>query len=178
MGDQLLAFTAVESLAIRLAVPHDAPDIVSLRLQLEGWLASRGVEQWRHGEVALADVVREISDGDWHVASEGKSLLGALRLLWSDAPVWQHDNEFAAYVHGLMVPRSNAGEGIGAALLSWAEQQAKSRDARTLRLDCVETNARLRAYYSALGFREVGQRDFDGPWYSATLFEKALRDGR
>jgi hypothetical protein len=28
----------------------------------------------------------------------------------------------------------------------------------------------------ALGFREVGRRDFDGSRYSATLFEKTLRN--
>jgi len=168
----------VELLAVRPAVPQDASGILALRLQLEDWLASRGVEQWGHGEVSLADIAKQIRDGEWHVVSDAESLLGALRLLWSDEPVWQQDNEFAAYVHGVMVPRSKAGEGTGAALLSWAERQAESRDAQALRLDCVETNARLRAYYSALGFREVGRREFDGPWYSATLLEKTLRDAR
>lgn len=160
---------------MRPAGPQDAPDILALRLQLEEWLASRGVEQWGHGGVSLADIAQQITDGEWHVASDGGSLVGVLRLLWSDERIWQQDNEFAAYVHGLMVPRAMAGQGIGTALLSWASQQAEARNAPTLRLDCVETNTRLTAYYSGLGFRKVGRRDFGGSWPSATLMEKALR---
>ncbi len=137
-------------------------------------MACRGVEQWGHGSVSLADIAQQIDDGEWHVASDGESLVGVLRLLWSDEPIWQQDNEFAADVHGLMVPRSRAGQGIGTALLSWAATEAEARDAPTLRLDCVETNGQLRAYYAAHGFREVGRRDFGGPWHSATLFEKTV----
>jgi len=157
---------------IRLAVPQDATAIFALRGQLEDWLASRAVVQWEPGEVALDNIVAQVKDGEWHVAAEGESLLGALRLLWADEPVWREEDRFAAYVHGLMVPRCRAGNGLGAALLSWAERQAQWKNAPSLRLDCVEANLRLREYYASLGFREVGRRDFDGPWYSATLFEK------
>lgn len=165
-------------LVIRLAVPTDAPAIFELRLQSEDWLTARGIKQWEHGEVSLDDIGRQIVNSEWHVASEGESLLGVLRVLWADEPIWQHQDEFAAYVHGLMVPRERAGQGLGAALLLWAEDQARCRGARALRLDCVEANTRLRQYYSALGFQEVGRRDFEGHWYSATLLEKVVCDVR
>lgn len=29
-------------------------------------------------------------------------------------------------------------------------------------------------FYADLGYRQVGRRDFDGPWFSAALFEKQL----
>lgn len=127
--------------------------------------------------MTLADVAQQIAEGEWHVASRDGELLGALRLMWSDEPVWHDDNAFAAYVHGLMVPRRHAGAGVGAALLSWAEEQARGRDAPALRLDCVEDNTRLKDHYLSLSFTEVGRRDFDGPWYSAALFEKRLISG-
>jgi GNAT superfamily N-acetyltransferase len=146
-----------------------------MRVELEDWLAALGVKQWDQGEVGLAEVARQVADGEWYVASRGEALLGALRLLWSDEPVWEKDNAFAACVHGLMVSRQHTGAGIGKALISWAEEQARARSAPALRLDCVETNTRLRLYYESLGFHEVGRRDFDGPWYSAALFEKRLR---
>ena len=98
-----------------------------------------------------------------------------MRLLWSDKAVWQEQNAFAADVHGLMVRRAEAGLGLGAALLAWAEQQAHDKAAPPLRLDCVESSEALRRYYRVLGFSEVGRHDFDGPWYSAVLLEKELR---
>jgi hypothetical protein len=38
----------------------------------------------------------------------------------------------------------------------------------------VESNQRLREYYAGQGFREVGRRDFDGPWDCVVLLERVL----
>lgn len=165
----------VGAVTVRPAQSADAPSLHALRVELEQWLAARGVTQWDPGEVELQDVERQVAEGQWHLASQGGSPLGALRLLWSDEPVWREDDRFSAYVHGLMASRRAAGTGVGRALLAWAEDQARARNAPALRLDCVEGNARLRSYYRDLGFLEVGRRDFDGPWYSAVLLEKRLR---
>ena len=35
--------------------------------------------------------------------------------------MWRHEDRFAAYVHGLMVRRSRAGRGLGAARLGFRE---------------------------------------------------------
>lgn len=164
----------MELLSAEKAVAHDAPSLLALRHALEDWLESKSVEQWGRGEVSLSDVERQVADGEWRVVRDRDGLQAALRLLWSDEPVWQHQNTFAAYVHGLMVHRAAAGHGVGAALLRWAEVQARQAEAPYLRLDCVESNTRLRAFYAALGFEEVGRRDFDGPWFSAVLLEKRL----
>ncbi|MGB8652085.1 MAG: GNAT family N-acetyltransferase [Mycobacteriales bacterium] len=165
----------MELLVVEKAGPQDAPSLLALRHALEAWLESLGVEQWGRGEVVLSDVVRQVAEGEWWVVrADDEGLLAALRLLWSDEPVWQRDNGPAAYVHGLMVNRADAGRGVGAGLLRWAEAQARAAGAPCLRLDCVESNARLRAYYAAQGFAEVGRRDFDGPWFSAVLLEKEL----
>ena len=42
--------------------------------------------------------------------------------------------------------------GLGAAILGWAAGVARDRDLEALRLDCVASNGRLRAYYEAAGF--------------------------
>ena len=127
------------------------------------------------GEVTREDVARQAAHGEWHVLPGlNGTPVGGLRLLWSDAPIWQDQDRFAAYVHGLMVDRAHAGSGLGEAMLGWVEEQARARGAELFRLDCCESNSALRGYYAALGFREVGRRDFDGAWFSATLFEKAL----
>jgi len=165
---------AVELLSVDKADVYDAPSILALRHELEHWLESKSVEQWGRGEVNLTDVDHQVAGGQWRVVRGREGLQAALRLLWSDEPVWQDQNTFAAYVHGLMVTRAEAGRGLGAALLRWVEEQAREAEAPCLRLDCVESNTRLRGYYAALGFAEVGRRDFDGPWFSAVLLEKRL----
>jgi GNAT superfamily N-acetyltransferase len=163
------------SIKVEPASEKDAFPMLELRLALEAWLESKGVEQWGRNEVSLADVQRQVAAAEWHVVRSARGqVIGALRLLWSDEPVWQHQNEPAAYVHGLMADREHAPKGLGKELLAWAEEQARAADVPMLRLDCVESNAVLRSYYRRLGFSEVGRRDFDGPWHSAVLFEKQL----
>jgi GNAT superfamily N-acetyltransferase len=161
---------------------QDCGQILALRAASELWLASLGIVQWGHDQVSADEVQRQIVAGEWYVlrhdeGSEGEldsGLAGALRLLWSDEPVWQHDNAFAAYVHGLMVNRTHTGRGIGAELLRWAEIRGRDAGADELRLDCIETNLGLREYYASQGFREVGRRDVDEPRYSAILLAKDI----
>jgi GNAT superfamily N-acetyltransferase len=161
---------------IEPAKEQDADAILALRHELEDWLESKGVEQWGRGEVLLSDVLRQVAAGEWHVVRAAPDVLvAALRLLWSDEQVWQEQNTYAAYVHGLMVARTGDVQGLGGRLLAWAEQQARAGAAPALRLDCVESNTALRTHYRGLGFHEVGRRDFDGPWFSAVLLERSLQ---
>lgn len=105
--------------------------------------------------------------GDMGVVAEASGPIGAAWWRFFDA-------DDPGYVHGVMVARAQSGQGIGAALLRWAEEQARAAGAPALRLDCVESNHRLRAHYLAQGFDEVGRRDFPGPWHSVVLFEKCF----
>jgi hypothetical protein len=46
--------------------------------------------------------------------------------------------------------------GLGAVILGWAAAFARDRDLEALRLACVASNGRLRAYYEAAGFAHCG----------------------
>ncbi len=159
---------------VEKAVPRDSEQIFALRRSAEEWLAAQGTKQWIAGEVSPGEVARQVDAGEWHVLRDGDDLAGALRLLWSDEQVWQHENRFAAYVHGLMVNRTHAGHGVGAGLLRWAADQGRNAGADELRLDCNENNSRLRDYYAGQGFHEAGRRDFDDVWFSVVLLTKPL----
>lgn len=166
-------------IAVRPAAPDDVRVLHRLRVEAEDWLEARGIEQWGHGWLSGSDLRAQVVEGQWHVGlTRSGDIAGGLRLLWADRDVWQTDDAFAAYVHGLVIDRRLAGLGIGSRLLAWVEDRARKAQAPMLRLDCVESNAALRAYYGRLGFREVGRRDFEGPWFSATLLEKSLTTAR
>jgi ribosomal protein S18 acetylase RimI-like enzyme len=81
----------------------------------------------------------------------------------------------ALYLHGLRVLRAYAGQGIGRAILRWAEGRVAARGRIYLRLDCMADNAKLRAYYEEARFRYVGeQTDEDEPDWRASLYEKRV----
>lgn len=155
----------------------DAAEILRLRHEAEEWLEQRRIVQWGRGFLRAVDVRDQLLAGQWYVSRGKGDLRAALRLLWSDEAIWQHENTRAAYVHGLVIDRRYAGRGLGAELVRWAEGQAGRADVAVLRLDCVESNSRLRRYYADLGFREVGRRDFEEPWPSAVLLEKPIVAG-
>ncbi len=162
-------------ITVRPATRDDVGVLHRLRVEAENWLAAQGIEQWGHGHLTRDDVHAQVVDGQWHVAqTDDGEVAGGLRLLWADEPVWQADHAFAAYVHGLVVGRRFAGLGVGERLLAWVQERARDARAPTVRLDCVESNGALRSYYARLGFREVGRRDFDGPWLAAVLLEKPV----
>jgi len=145
-----------------------------MRHAAEDWLAKKGIDQWRPREVPLATVREQIDRGEFVVARYPSSgvVVAAMRLMWSDPAIWRHDDAFAGYVHGLVIDRAHAGQGLGRHLLDWAARETKMTGASKLRLDCAETNLALRNYYRRCGFREVGRRDLNR--FSVTLFERTL----
>jgi GNAT superfamily N-acetyltransferase len=156
------------------AKPHDAPRLLALRDEAARWMQQTGVQQWARGEVSLGEVRAQIAGRQWFILRQSESVVAGLRLLWADEPMWGPRPADAAYVHGLVIDRRRAGDGLGTALLTWAEDRASADGRSFLRLDCVEGNLALRSYYARAGFLQVGRRDFDGAWHSAVLLEKQL----
>jgi hypothetical protein len=70
-----------------------------------------------------------------------------------------------------------AGHGIGRSILEWSEGLVAASGRRRARLDCVEDNQALRAYYEAAGYAFAGNKSFpDLDWAGATArYEKQLR---
>lgn len=147
--------------------------MVELREAAARWLVGRDIRQWLPGEVDVRTVRAQIAAGEWFVHRRGGDVVSALRFLWSDPVFWGEQPDEAAYVHGLMIDRRHAGEGLGAATLRWAEERATGAGRTFLRLDHAADNPGLARYYRDLGFRERGRRQFE-LWGPVTLVEKVL----
>jgi ribosomal protein S18 acetylase RimI-like enzyme len=160
-------------LELQPAVPGDAEDLLALREAAARWLVERGIRQWFPGEVASGTIRQEIQAGEWFLHRRAGGVHVALRFLWSDLFFWGDQPDDAAYVHGLMIDRRHAGEGLGAAALRWAEARARAAGRTFLRLDHAADNPRLSRYYRQRGFIERGRREFDA-WGPVALVEKVL----
>jgi protein-tyrosine phosphatase len=112
-------------LDLQPAVAEDAPDLHALREAAARWLLDRGIDQWRPGEIGLATFSAQTAAGEWFVDRLEGSIRAALRFLWADPQFWGPRPDDAGYVHGLMIRRRHAGEGLGAAALRWAEERAR-----------------------------------------------------
>ena len=167
---------AVRVADLTSAVADDADELHALREAAARWLVGQGVRQWQPGEVDIRTIRRQIEGGEWFVHRRTGRLLAALRFLWSDPLFWGEQPDDAAYVHGLVIDRRHAGEGLGAGALRWAEERARTAGRTYLRLDHAADNARLARYYRERGFIERARREFDA-WGPVLLVEKSLDAG-
>jgi GNAT superfamily N-acetyltransferase len=176
--------------ALRLALPGDLEEIRGLVRAAARWLrASKDTDQWanpwpdraRQRERILNDLLKGktwiVWDGTTAVATITVDTEGPLDL--NEQPVWpaHKRREPALYVRLVIVSRSYAGLGLGAALLDWAAEVAKrDHEAALIRIDVWTANLELHAYYEGQRFTRCEGRDPRelGDYPSQALFERAV----
>lgn len=176
--------------ALRLAAPGDLDKVRGLVREAAKWLRTyKNTDQWakpwpdraRHRQRILNDLLKGktwlVWDGTTVVATvtvDAEEPLDA-----DEQPVWptHKRGEPALYVRRVVVSRSYAGLGLGAALLDWAADVAKTdHEAGLIRVDVWTTNRGLHAYYEGQHFTRVEDADprelADYP--SQALFEREV----
>lgn len=162
-------------LTIAQAQPADVDAIVAIWDEADRWMLARGVTPGQPPLPLREIVAARVSHGETYVAKRGAEVVATITLEWADDGVWCDDpaaDEDALYVHGLATKRDCAGQGIGHAMLQWAETAAKTAKKPNLRLDCEATNAALRHYYEGVGFTHRG--DVSLAHRVAARYEKQL----
>jgi GNAT superfamily N-acetyltransferase len=157
---------------VRRARAEDAQTAGAILDEASAYLAILGFTEWPvpfpQDELALG-----IERGELYVVKLGAETAGTITLLWDDPTFWGERPPDAAYVHKLAIRRHFAGQGVGAAVVDWADAQAAAAGRRFLRLDCQRDNPGIRAYYERLGF--VHRGDVDHPRVAAALYERPVR---
>ena len=163
----------------RVATPDQAADVLSLLDEAAAWLRDRGIVQWpAHFEASWVE--KAISRGETWLVEAGGAIEATVTLDWSD-PVWADTEGSAGYLHRMAVRRQGAG--LGPVIIAWAADLSRQRGCGALRLDCVSSNGRLRAYYEKAGFAHrgdvtvggaPGQRLKDGPVTQVSRYEMPL----
>jgi len=166
------------------ATPEQTGQVLAVLDEAAAWLHERGVEQWpvRFEPSWIEGAIRR---GETWLVNVGDSASGTVTLDRSD-PLWDGEPTPSLYVHRMAVRRSAAG--LGTIILDWAADTARQEGVDALRLDCVASNERLRAYYEAAGFVHrgdaavrgaPGQRHDEGPVTVVSRYERRLtRDRR
>jgi protein-tyrosine phosphatase len=150
------------ALSIRLATEGDIEPLLELLAAGARYAQSHGVDMWpERFETALLQ--GDIGRGELYIAHEGDLLVATFTHTFSDPPVWGEDDGRASYIHRLAVGPDRRGSGLGHRLLAWAGETGRGRGRELLRLDTLQENARLRAWYEASGFTHVADRAIDVP---------------
>jgi putative acetyltransferase len=152
--------------------------------EIAGWLEGRGIRQWQPGTFRRSrDYYAEsIGRHEVQLAFVGNELVGSLRVVLRQPIVWPEIvDDDAVYVFNLAVARAWSDHGLGAQMLQWAAERARSLGRPYVRLDCMADNQVLAGYYARAGFDERGEIDAQYPAPVGTLrlkrYEKRARAG-
>lgn len=169
--------------SFRRATSECTHEVLNVLDEAAGWLRAQGISQWP-ARFQAAWVEGAISRGETWLVCPGRETAGTVTVDWAD-PLWADAGGTAGYVHRLAVRPWAAG--LGAVALDWAAVSARQRGMDALRLDCVQSNHRLRSYYEGRGFTHrgdvptggaPGQRLEDGPVTWVSRYEMSFPPDR
>jgi GNAT superfamily N-acetyltransferase len=146
---------------LRPAAAEDVPALLALRAEAEGWLRTKGTDQWSDpetGERAISKWRASIDEGRaWVVVGESDEVLATVSRGPVDRDFWMDDDrpETALYLYKLMVARNASGRQLGARVIDWMSRLAALEGRTWVRIDTWRTNTGLHAYYERLGFKHV-----------------------
>jgi GNAT superfamily N-acetyltransferase len=158
---------------VRPADDDDADTVAALLDEATGWVNDLGFNQWPL-PFPRRQVEAAIGRGEVYlVEAEDGEPVATVTILDDDPMYWPGKPNDALYVHKLAVRRDQAGRGIGAAIIEWANAEAAEAGRDFLRLDCQGDNPGIRDYYEGLGFEHRGDLEMNGQPMS--LYERAVR---
>jgi ribosomal protein S18 acetylase RimI-like enzyme len=171
------------SLLLRLATERDEEVITSLIDEAADWLRGKDTDQWAEPWPTVAErqqrIVTALQARRTWILWEGHLPAATLTAepdhTQGNGLVWPEEvrEDPAVYVARLVVRRSCAGRGLGAALLDWAGHTARQAwGAQWVRVDVWTTNLALHAYYKAQGFDFYRYSEKADVYPSAALFQK------
>lgn len=143
--------------------PADAGLASSIMLEAAGWLKGQGQTLWFPEELTPEKLMVHIQTGELYLVMMGNSPVGTVIFQLHDKTFWPDMPEGdAAYIHKVILRRSVAGQGLGAQIIAWAKEKARSMGMAYLRLDTEAARTKLCALYESAGFtrhsfRQVGR---------------------
>lgn len=170
------------TLEIRIAQAQDLPEVLGLFDDAVAWLNARGVTgQWGTMPFSVSSRSQPrfmgwIGAGALFVARQDGRIVGTIALAEQPptyaAHFWPAFPATAYYLEAFATARDRAGEGIGRALLAWAEDYTRQQGKDTIWLDCWADSPGLVAYYQRAGYTPMNTFSV-GEW-RGQLFHKAL----
>ncbi|PJJ53072.1 GNAT family N-acetyltransferase [Hymenobacter chitinivorans] len=147
--------------AIRLATPADVPAILNLVRRVVPLMQASGNQQWSADYPNEAVFQDDIARQQLWVAESDAQIVGVAALTQDqDEEYAQADwdpTETAIVTHRLAVDPAAQGQGVAAALLAQAEELARARGLKSLRVDTNSENTATQRLFPKLGYRFAGE---------------------
>ena len=142
-------------------------------------LLSTGVHQWDEYYPDSGTIRDGISHGELFIAILADEIVGGVTLNQTEDPEyaqirWRYAAP-ALVVHRLCVSPSHQGQGIGSALMAFAEGYSRTAQLSSIRLDVYSDNAIAVNLYKRLGYTTAGQFTSPSRKHPFYCMEKRIR---
>ena len=150
-------------------------DLTNLIHRAYAPLASRGFN-YTGVDQPVEETAKRISRGQCAVAEIDGTIVGTITVIRPrfDRATRGYCEPHVASVHQFAVEPKLQGNGIGLALMSWAESWARDQGYRHLAVDTAESAHHLIAYYAKRGYGFVEFAQWPGKQYRSIICSKKL----
>jgi GNAT superfamily N-acetyltransferase len=132
----------------------DLPEVMALLEERRRWLHEQGSDQWSPDRAFATRMAHSVDRRETLLLrDEGVSIATVTVAPEGDPDFWTPDElkESALYLGKMASAVCRSGEGLGALMLSWAQDWAARSGFDSLRWDVWRTNDELQDYYRSLG---------------------------
>ncbi len=161
---------------IEIAQVKDVPMVMDLIKQRCEWFQKEKIDQWEDDYLAIFDIQyfeEQASKKQVYLVTQEEKVCGAFVLKQEEEEYWKDkEKKKALYVYHLVTKVGYAG--IGKQILEQIEELAREKQITYIRLDCMQNNKKLNAYYEQYGFKCCGEGKEEG--YAYRLWEKKVGD--
>jgi GNAT superfamily N-acetyltransferase len=158
----------MSKIEIRQASIADISIIESILLDTVTWLNEIEQPLWGAKEVVWDSLVKSYRIEDFRIAFCEGEPAGCMVLVDYDPFFWPDTAKGEALmIHKLAVTKSARKSGVADALMDFAKVEGTRRRVASIRLDCHQYRPKLRAFYERHGFVCVGEKTFNGKWFTS-----------
>lgn len=161
----MMQASILNSYQIKIVSEAESGQIMDMLKEVAIWIQSQGIDQWQYllGGGDDDDIKQAVSKGNTYLVTEGGKLAATFTLCseqndWDKHIFGEDANHDSLYLHRLAVKPKFMKKGLGAAILNWIDDEITT-DKQYIKLDCVENNPKLNAFYKNNGFELIGVTD-------------------
>lgn len=140
----------------------DLPEIMRLTRACAEAMIAQNIYQWNQHYPSLNAFQNDLKRKELYVLKHQDAIAGTIVISThmddEYKPIqWLTPSKNNLYIHRLAVHPDFQGQGLGQALMEYAEAFAKAKKATSIRLDTFSQNARNNRFYKARGYQKLGE---------------------
>ena len=146
---------------IRHAKISEITDILAITQACAQRMEQKGIFQWNTAYPSQAAFEKDLQRNELYVLEKEERIIGTIVLsTHMDAeylPIqWSTPNQNNLYIHRLSVHPNHQGKGYARHMMDFAEDYAKQKAFKAVRLDTFSQNKKNQRFYETRGYRRLG----------------------